>query len=125
MLYYLYLCSIKLETGIFNGRPAGYLFMLIFNWLLAVTMALFLQFWHQTVFYNLLEPIWFLKYMTYGYETFPSVLMEPMVMSVIFVWCKINKEDTLVNFWFGTQFKAMYLPWVLFGFNLIISGKLF
>jgi hypothetical protein len=29
-----------------------------------------------------------------------------------------------VNFWFGTQFKAMYLPWVLFAFNLIISGRI-
>lgn len=25
-------------------------------------------------------------------------------------------------FFTGTKFKAMYLPWVLFGFNLIISG---
>lgn len=27
-----------------------------------------------------------------------------------------------MNLLTGTQFKAMYLPWVLFGFNLIISG---
>ncbi len=33
-------------------------------------------------------------------------------------------QDTIVNFWFGTQFKAMYLPWVLFAFNLIISGRI-
>ncbi len=33
-------------------------------------------------------------------------------------------QDTIVNFWFGTQFKAMYLPWVLFAFNLIISGMI-
>ena len=49
------------------------------------------------------------------------MLMDPMVMSILYVWCQLNK-DTIVNFWFGTQFKAMYLPWVLFGFNLIISG---
>merc|ERR1719512_709217 len=36
-------------------------------------------------------------------------LMDPMVMSILYVW-------------FGTQFKAMYLPWVLFGFNMIIAG---
>ena len=50
-------------------------------------------------------------------------LMDPMVMSVLYVWCQINK-DTIVNFWFGTQFKAMYLPWVLFGFKFIIGGKI-
>merc|ERR1712037_307185 len=44
-----------------------------------------------------------------------------MVMSILYVWCQLNK-DTIVNFWFGTQFKAMYLPWVLFGFNMIIAG---
>merc|ERR1712211_176402 len=42
-------------------------------------------------------------------------------MSILYVWCQLNK-DTIVNFWFGTQFKAMYLPWVLFGFNMIIAG---
>ena len=52
------------------------------------------------------------------------MLMDPMVMSILYVWCQLNK-DTIVNFWFGTQFKAMYLPWVLFGFNLIISGMYF
>ena len=50
-----------------------------------------------------------------------QVLMDPMVMAMMYVWCQLNK-DTIVNFWFGTQFKAMYLPWVLFGFNLIIAG---
>ena len=93
-LNFLYTYSLRLETEIFDGRPADYLFMLIFNWLLAVIVALFLQI---------------------------PMLMDPMVMSVLYVWCQLNK-DTIVNFWFGTQFKAMYLPWVLFGFNLIISG---
>ena len=69
--------------------------MLIFNWILSVIVALFLDI---------------------------MMLMDPMVMSVLYVWCQINK-DTIVGFWFGTQFKAMYLPWVLFAFNLIISGK--
>ena len=88
--------SLRLETGIFDGRPADYLFMLIFNWLLAVIVALGLSI---------------------------PFLMDPMVMSILYVWCQLNK-DTIVNFWFGTQFKAMYLPWVLFGFNMIIAGLL-
>jgi derlin-1 len=49
------------------------------------------------------------------------MLMDPMVMCVLYVWCQLNQE-TIVSFWFGTQFKAMYLPWVLLGFNLIVAG---
>lgn len=50
-----------------------------------------------------------------------QLLMDPMVLSVLYVWCKLNK-DVIVNFWFGTRFKAMYLPWVLLGMNLILSS---
>ena len=56
--------SLRLETGIFDGRPADYLFMLIFNWLLAVIVALFMQI---------------------------PMLMDPMVMSILYVWCQLNK----------------------------------
>jgi len=94
MLYFLYSYSIRLETGIFDGRPADYLFMLIFNWLCLVIIALFADIY---------------------------VLLEPMVLSVLYVWCQLNK-DMIVQFWFGTQFKAMYLPWVLMIFNMILRG---
>lgn len=96
-LYFLYNYSLRLETGIFDGRPADYFFMLLFNWMLAIVVALFLNI---------------------------PMLMDPMVMSILYVWCQLNK-DAIVNFWFGTQFKAMYLPWVLFAFNLIIAGEYF
>nr|CAD7394119.1 unnamed protein product [Timema cristinae] len=79
---------------IFDGRPADYFFMLLFNWVCCVIVAL-------------LGDI--------------MLLMDPMVLSVLYVWCQLNK-DMIVNFWFGTQFKAMYLPWVLLAFNLVISG---
>lgn len=52
---------------------------------------------------------------------FLQILMDPMVLSVLYIWCQLNK-DTIVTFWFGTRFKAIYLPWVLLGFNLIING---
>lgn len=48
-------------------------------------------------------------------------LLEPMVISVLYVWCQLN-QDRIVQFWFGTQFKAMYLPWILVGFNMIMRG---
>ena len=119
MLYYLYNYSLRLETGLFDGRPADYMFMLIFNWLLVVVLALFLQFWHLA---SMTQFLLNMHLASLNIETFPEALMEPMVMSVIYVWCQINK-DTIVNFWFGTQFKAMYLPWVLFGIALIIEFK--
>lgn len=47
--------------------------------------------------------------------------MDIMVLSVLYIWCQLNK-DTIVTFWFGTRFKAMYLPWVLLAFNMVING---
>ena len=49
------------------------------------------------------------------------MLMDPLVMSVIYVYCMIN-QDQIVSFWFGTQFKARYLPWALLGVNFILGG---
>ncbi|EZA56352.1 hypothetical protein DMN91_010349 [Ooceraea biroi] len=92
--YFLYNYSLRLERGEYDKKPADYLFLLLFNWLCCVIIGLIGDF---------------------------QLLMDPMVLSVLYVWCQLNK-DAVVQFWFGTQFKAMYLPWVLFGFNLIISG---
>lgn len=93
-LYFLYSYSTRLETGIFDGKPADYLFMMLFNWACLVIIGL-------------LATIRF--------------LMDPMILSVLYVWCQVNR-DQIVTFWFGTQFKAMYLPWVLFGFNMILGN---
>ncbi|GLH14233.1 hypothetical protein R5R35_003348 [Gryllus longicercus] len=95
--YFLYHYSLGLETGEFNGRPADYFFMLLFNWICCVIVGLLAEM---------------------------PILMDPMVLSVLYIWCQLNK-NVIVSFWFGTRFKAMYLPWVLFGFNLILSGGSF
>ncbi|CAH8621364.1 unnamed protein product [Heterobilharzia americana] len=50
------------------------------------------------------------------------VLLEPMVLTVLYIWSQLNR-DVLVQFWFGMQFKAMYFPWVLVIFNLIVRGS--
>ncbi len=42
-LYFLYNYSLRLETGIFDGRPADYLFMLLFNWTCSVVVALMMS----------------------------------------------------------------------------------
>jgi len=93
-LYFLYSYSTRLETETFAGSPADFAFMLLFNWLCLVLIG-------------------------FGAEL--ALLMDPLVLSVLYVWCQLNK-DTVVSFWFGTRFKAMYLPWVLFAFNLIIGS---
>ncbi|KAI4891215.1 hypothetical protein NFI96_033049 [Prochilodus magdalenae] len=50
------------------------------------------------------------------------LLMIPLIMSVLYVWAQLNR-DMIVSFWFGTRFKACYLPWVILGFNYIIGGS--
>lgn len=94
-LYFLYNYSTQLETGIYDGRPADYLFLLLFNWISLVLVALMIGL---------------------------PMLMSPMILSVLYIWCQFNK-DQIVQFWFGTQFKAMYLPWVLALFNLFLGGS--
>ncbi|XP_073962363.1 derlin 1 [Choristoneura fumiferana] len=92
--YFLYSYSERLETGMFGGKPADYCYMLVFNWACCVLTGFLLEL---------------------------PILMDQMVMSVLYVWCQLNK-DVVVSFWFGSRFRAMYLPWVLMIFNLIISG---
>lgn len=40
------------------------------------------------------------------------LLMLPLIMSVVYVWCQLNK-DTVIPFWFGIQFKVneCYVTW--------------
>lgn len=45
-------------------------------------------------------------------------LMDMLVLAITYIWCQLNKDVT-VTFWFGTRFKAMYLPWVLAAFEFI------
>lgn len=94
MCYFLYTYSKELESSHFDGHPADYLFMLIFNWIFSTIVCFFAE-------------VYF--------------LLEPMVLSVLYVWCQFNK-DSRISFWFGMVFKAIYLPWVLVAFNMILRG---
>jgi len=93
-LYFLYNYSRRLEEGNYQGKPADYAYLLIFNWIMCIIMGLVADM---------------------------PLLMDPMVLSVLYVWCQLNK-DVIVTFWFGTRFKAIFLPWVLLAFNLVMSG---
>ncbi|BHF76256.1 Derlin 1 [Sparganum proliferum] len=92
-LYFLYTYSSRLETG--SGRPAEYAFLLLVNWITLTVIGFLMGFY---------------------------LLFEPMVLSVMYVWCQMNRE-AVVQFWFGTQFKAIYFPWALVVFNIIIRGS--
>ncbi|XP_017469298.1 PREDICTED: derlin-1-like [Rhagoletis zephyria] len=50
-------------------------------------------------------------------------LMDLLVVSTTNIWCQLNK-DVIVNFWFGTRFKAVYLPWVLVIMELVFQGSI-
>ena len=73
-LFYLNF-SLRLETGIFAGRPADYLTMLTFNWVLAVIVALFMNI---------------------------PMLLDPMVLSVLYVWCQLNRVSSMDLSLFGS-----------------------
>uniref|UniRef100_A0A1I8G198 Derlin n=1 Tax=Macrostomum lignano TaxID=282301 RepID=A0A1I8G198_9PLAT len=90
-LYFLYSYSTALESGQFAGNPAEYAFLLLFCWICLVAL---------------------------GCAVGLYLLMDPMVLAVLYIWCQLNR-DTIVQFWFGMQFKAMYLPWDLGGRQLI------
>lgn len=92
--FFLYNYSSRLEKDHYLASPGDFLYLLIFNWLCCVIVGLF---------------------------TSLPVLMDPMVLSVLYVWCQLNRE-VIVTFWFGSRFKAMYLPWVLFAFNVMLSN---
>lgn len=71
--YFLYNYSLRLERGEYDGRPADYCFLLLFNWICCVIIGLIGEFHY---------------------------LMGPMVLSILYVWCQLNK-DAIVNFLFG------------------------
>lgn len=93
-LYLLYSYSSKLERDQYKTTPSDYFFLLFFCWIC-------------TVISGLIFNIYF--------------LMDAMVMCVIYIFCQMNK-DVIVTFWFGTRFKAVYLPWVLLVVNFILSN---
>ncbi|CAB0034493.1 unnamed protein product [Trichogramma brassicae] len=92
-MYFLYNYSLRLEKKEYDGRPADYFYLLIFNWACCIVAAILLNF---------------------------PLLMNAMIVSIIYVWCQLNK-DVIVQFWFGLRFQAMYLPWVLLAVNFITN----
>eukprot|EP00056_Hartaetosiga_gracilis_P008863 m.127390 g.127390 ORF g.127390 m.127390 type:complete len:248 (-) comp13008_c0_seq1:3014-3757(-) len=93
-LYFLYSYSKQLETGIFAQKTADYVYMILVIWLVLLLVGF-------------LVPL--------------MLIGLPLVFAIVHVWCHTNPNQIL-SFWFGTKFKAIYFPWVLFGFS-ILTGK--
>lgn len=49
------------------------------------------------------------------------ILAKPLVLMVIYYWSRKN-PDIEMSFLFGLRFKAIYFPWVLVGFNVLMGG---
>ena len=47
-----------------------------------------------------------------------QLLMDPLVLSVLYVWCQVNK-DMIVQFWFGMQFKVRVYYMEVFCFQFM------
>lgn len=92
--YFITQYSTRLEKDQFGRSPADYLFLQLIIASLAVVGGLLFS---------------------------VGFLMDLLVVAVTYIWCQLNKE-VIVNFWFGSRFKAIYLPWVLAGMELIFQG---
>lgn len=51
-----------------------------------------------------------------------QLLMIPLIMSVLYVWAQLNR-DLIVSFGLEHDFRPVYLPWVILGFNCIVRGS--
>jgi len=94
--YFISQYSARLEKDQFNRSPADYLYLCLIVAALANLGGLLFN-------------VYF--------------LMDLLVVSVTYIWCHLNK-DVIVNFWFGTRFKAVYLPWVLAIMELVFQGSI-
>ena len=83
-----------METELFERRPADYVMMLLVCWSVALVMAYF-----------------------FGM----MIIGQIITMAIMYTWAQCNK-DTIVSFYFGTKFPAMYLPWALLLFNILLGG---
>lgn len=95
LLYFMYQYNLRLEAH-FNKRHADFAYMLLFCWSVISLLSLL---------------------------TGLMLLMEPLVMCVIYVWCQYNK-DVQLSFFFGTRFKAAIFPWIMFAFNFLLHQSL-
>ena len=67
-MFFFFMYSTRLETGLFERKRADYVYLLAFTWLVALIPAIFRD-WHMD-----------------GY---------PLIISVLYVWCITNAGQTM------------------------------
>jgi hypothetical protein len=84
----------SLEKDTFLNRTADFLWMVIFSCILLLIPGFFLDL---------------------------KILGMPLIMTLIYYWSRKN-QDVIMSFIFGLRFKAVYFPWVLLTFNLLLGA---
>ncbi|CDH57373.1 mgc82342 protein [Lichtheimia corymbifera JMRC:FSU:9682] len=95
-LFFMYRYSTQLETEVFGGRTADYIYYHLVTGVLQLAAARFLNLY---------------------------VLSDGFLLSVAYLWSQHYREVP-VTFMFGIQFKAKYLPWVLVAYDFLVSGAM-
>lgn len=95
-VYFLYRYSLQLETEVFAGRTADYIYFFLVTGAAELVAAKFLDL---------------------------IVLSDSFLLSIAYLWSRHNSEVP-VSFMFGIRFKAQYLPWVLVGYDYLTTGVL-
>jgi len=85
----------SLEKETFAGDTADMLFFVLFN-----SILLFIP----------------------GYLLDFKILSKALILSMIYYWSRKN-PDVQMTFFFGIRFKAIYFPWVLVAFNVLLGGS--
>lgn len=93
-LYFLYRNSIQLETEVFQGQPADYMFFHLFTSGLQLAAAGLFDIY---------------------------VLSDGLLLAIAYLWSQHNRE-TPVSFMFGIRFKAVYLPWAIIASDFLMNG---
>ncbi|KAK9474189.1 Der1-like family-domain-containing protein [Dipodascopsis tothii] len=92
--YMLYTYSKDLENDKFSRATADYLYYVVFLGTIIVGLNVF---------------------------TGAAVYSAPLLTAMTFTWSQ-ETPDRIVQFYFGFQFKAKYLPAVMIVYNLLVSG---
>merc|ERR1712188_54764 len=93
-LMFLYKYSGFLEETTFDGRTADYVWFMMFGCSLLACVGLWLR---------------------WGY------LGLSMIIMILYYWSRKN-PNLEMSFWFGITFKAIYFPWILCMFNVLMGG---
>lgn len=94
-VYFIYTYSFKLEDNVFTGRPADYIYMMIFSWLACFCAAMCLNI---------------------------GTFMDMSMFVVLYVYCMLY-SDVKLSFWFGSRFRGRYFPWIVLLARLLIEHR--